>query len=268
MSLGKGAAFAALGAVVGLAVWLSLIRLTGWSLWVLAPIVGGAAGFGMMRGTQMKGGVLAGVIAAGLTIAAIFAGRWVVVSQFVQDRLAITEDDAREAVTHEVAAELEAREIEVLDEEGDYNDEVRYKAHKRWEAMSDHDREMMIAQMQEESEQAAVVLTPLTLLFDFGLFGTMCAALAAGTAFKTASMRLEDALVGKGMASAGEATAMAASMRREDAGLSPVSRDEGEAETSGAGSVFGAGWRPPPIKDDVKPIRAKSAGPEAPREAA
>src|SRR5204863_429377 len=53
---GKGLAFAAAGAALGALIWGGLVMLTGWNLWFLAPVIGVAAGFGMMCGTQMRGG--------------------------------------------------------------------------------------------------------------------------------------------------------------------------------------------------------------------
>ena len=199
MQLRNGLVLSALGALTGAVVWVILIKLTGWNLWILAPIVGGAAGYGMMRGTQMKGGIPAGAAAAACTLVAIFAARYLVVSSEVQQLVAVDSDDALSALREEVANEWVEKDIEVYDEEeGDFLPEVYAKAEQRWEAMSAFEQDEYLAKFRPESEQAAAFFTPLALLFDFGIFGTSFAAMSAGTAFKTGSITLEQALVQEG----------------------------------------------------------------------
>ncbi len=225
MNLGKGLAFSAVGALAGAVVWIILVKITGWSLWVLAPIVGGAAGFGMMRATQMKGGPVAGVGAAAMTLVAIFGARYFIVSQDVQARLAVSEDDAYAMLVGDVAERMEQRGLEVYDDDGEYVTAVRRKAKEVWSEMSELERSQYAAARQRESDEAAGMLTPLGLLFDFGIFGTICAALAAGTAFKTGSAKLEDTLVERGLAAGGEdAAGLAAKMRSEDSPASSAGR--------------------------------------------
>lgn len=115
--LGKGFTFAVVGAVVGALVWFVIIEFTGWSLWVLAPIVGGAAGYGMMRGTQMRGGFPAGVLAAGLTLFAIFGVRFIVVNNEIQSHLAVSEENVINEIAYGVAEEWEEEGYEVWDEQ-------------------------------------------------------------------------------------------------------------------------------------------------------
>lgn len=213
MSLSKGLAFSAVGALAGAVLWIVVIRLSGWSLWVLAPIVGGAAGFGMMKATQMKGGAPAGALAAVITLVAIFGARYFVVSEIVHEHLAMSGEEAYGVLTEEIARDMAAEGQEVFDDEGEYTNKVQRRAYDTWMEMSEEDRHKFIASRQGETDAAASVLTPLGLLFDFGIFGTICAVLAAGTAFKTGSMRLEDALVEKGLAEVGGAEALAEHLR-------------------------------------------------------
>ena len=216
MNLAKGLTFSAVGAIAGSVVWILAIKLSGWNLWVLAPIVGGAAGFGMMRGTQMKGGAPAGMIAAALTLVAIFGARYFIVTQEVEGKTAVSEEQALVHLTEDAAAAMDKRGIPTLDENGDYTPRVQRKAADAWEQMVPYEREQYIASLREQNRAAAGVLTPLGLLFDFGIFGTICSLLAAGTALKTGSMRLEKALVERGLSSEEKAPGLASKMRAED----------------------------------------------------
>lgn len=232
--MGKGFAYAAVGAVIGAVVWAILIRVTGSDLWILAPIVGGCAGFGMMRGTQMRGGLPAGVLAAGLTLAAILATRYIVVSGDVEDQLAFDEAEIVDEFAYEVADEWAGEGYEVYDEEGDFLPAVYEEAQERWAAMSDAAQREYITALEGQSDEMAAVLTPLGLLFDFGIFGTICAALAAGCAFKTASITLEEALVDRGHAvDADDAQALATDLRGAGAARERLNQAASEAGEAG-----------------------------------
>jgi hypothetical protein len=264
MPLGKGFAFSALGALIAAIIWVLLIKVTDWNLWILAPVVGGAAGYGMMRGTQMKGGIPAGIAAAAFTLIAIFGARYFVVSGEIKELAAVDSEDAMGYLVEEVAEEWAANEIEVYsEEEGDYLPEVYASAQERWDSMSQLDQQEYIAGFEGESEQAAAILTPFALLFDFGIFGTLFAAISAGSAFKLGSITLEEALVQEGHAAdAASAGAAAARLRAgEELNDAPVS----------TGSSF---WtRPLPPGEDGPNLRpAQQAditpGPKLHREAA
>ncbi len=219
--MGRGFAFAAVGAAIGAVVWVVVIQLTGISLWILAPIVGGAAGFGMMRGTQMRGGQPAGVLAAGMTLLAILGARYYVAASEVNDHLTYDESEVADAIASEVADEWLDAGYEVYDdEEEDYLPAVYEEAASRWTSMSPAEQRQYVAALEQNMGEAAEVLTPLWLLFDFGIFGTVCAFLAAGTAFKTASITLEQALIERGHASdPDEAVQVASNLRATDAGF-------------------------------------------------
>ncbi|GMV27055.1 MAG: hypothetical protein AMXMBFR58_30860 [Phycisphaerae bacterium] len=217
MSIAKGLIYSAIGAAIASAAWVGLIRATDFSLWIFAPVVGGAAGYGMMRATRMRGGIAAGAVAAVIALAGIFGVRYYVASTTVDEYLTVTEEDALETIASEVATELEEQDISPYDDEGDYISTVYETAEQRWAALGESEQHEFLAALESESqpESTAAVLTPLALLFDFGIFGTIFAALAAGTAFKTASMTLEQALMQKGF-DAEEAQRQAAAMRNED----------------------------------------------------
>lgn len=263
MPLGKGFGFSALGALIGAVVCVILITLTGWNLWILAPIVGGAAGYGMMRGTQMKGGVPAGIAAAACTLVAIFGARYFVVSAEVEEFARVDHEDAVGMLAEDVANEWAEKDIEVYSEESeDYLPEVYAAAQQRWDGMSAFEQDEYLAQFEPESEQAAAFMTPFALLFDFGIFGTLFAAISAGSAFKLGSITLEEALVQEGhVVEADAAKEMASKLRAGDEIVEPVS----------TGASF---WtRPlPPAEDSPNPRPAQQAevtpGPNLHREAA
>lgn len=236
MNLGKGLGFGAVGALVGAVVWIALIKATGWNLWILAPVVGGVAGYGMMRATQMKGGAPAGALAAAVTIAAIFGARYYIVTQDVDARSAVTEEEALDHLTNEVAQEMDKRGIPTMDENGEYRPRVRKKAEEAWSQFVDFEREQYIAGLRQQNREALGVLTPLGLLFDFGIFGTICTALAAGTAFKTGGAKLERELVERGMATEDTVADVASKMRA------------GETVSSSGG------WRLPEQRAEERPL--------------
>ncbi|MGE3107682.1 MAG: hypothetical protein AB7O77_04930 [Phycisphaerales bacterium] len=214
MSLGKGLAFSALGALAGAIVWAILIQVSGWGLWLLAPAIGGAAGLGMMKATQMRGGVPAGVLAGAVAFIAIFGTRAFVVNSFVDEHLTATEDDAINAIAAGVAEEYESSDLEAYDEEGEYSAAVYAAAVGRWNDMTGDEQADYIAGMQQENDTAQAVLTPLALVFDFGIFGSLCTFLSVATAFKTGSMTLEAALIEKGhVGNDADAATMAAHLR-------------------------------------------------------
>jgi hypothetical protein len=208
---GKGLAFSALGAVIAAGLWVVLIELSGWNLWVLAPAVGGAAGYGMMRATQMRGGFVPGAVAAACTVVAISGARYYVVGQWVEEQV---QESAFEHVLESAAAAEEAAEGEVWDDDGEYTPAVHARAQAAWDAMTTPEREELIAAVRSEQGYEGA-LTGVGLLFDFGLFGLICTGLAAGTAFKTGSVTLERALEDKGV-EAQEVAATAARLREED----------------------------------------------------
>lgn len=213
MNPAKCLGFSVVGALAAAVLWIILVKVTGMNLWLLAPVVGGAAGYGMMRATKMRGGMPAGVGAAAVTLVAIFGARYFIVSQDVQQMFTISEEDAYAAFTDYVAEDMARQGHEVHDGDGDYVHRVQQTAYDNWMGMSDDERLRYMASVQQESNAAAGSFTPIGLLFDFGIFGTICTVLSMGTALKTGSVKLEDVLAEKGLAGSGDASALAAHLR-------------------------------------------------------
>jgi hypothetical protein len=236
MNLGKGLGLSAIGAAAGAVVWIVLMKITGMGLWFLAPIVGGAAGYGMMRGTQMRGGFVAGVGAALITVVAIAGARFYIVSEEVQAKTAVTEEDAVAQLTQEIAADMSRRRIPTLNEDGEYRASVRKRAADKWLEMSDQERSNYMGAREEQNRAASSVMSVVALIFDFGVFGWVFVALSASASFKIGSTVVAKAAAEKEAANK-DAAKLAAKMREEDAG------------TSSAG-----GWRLPTAAGNDRPV--------------
>lgn len=214
MSLSKGFVLSILGGALAAAVWVGIIMATGWNAWLICPIVGGGAGLGMMWGTKMRGGLEAGLLAAVAALACIGAARYIVISDALSDLTEASESDMIEDLAWTVAAEWEAEGYEVMDDDEDLLPAVYSEAERRWFMMTGAEREEALTAAQAEGDEFAAAATPWAMLFDFGIFGTVCTCLTLGTAFKTGSTTLEAALVQKGKASSStEAAALAERLR-------------------------------------------------------
>src|SRR6185369_8502438 len=117
MPKGKGFAFAAAGALIGAFIWGALSMFIGWDLWILAPIVGGVAGLGMMYGTQARGGTPQGLGAAAFTVLAIFGARYFVVARSTQTRL---EREAVDNMIAQVAMDMQKHDGDVYNDAGEF----------------------------------------------------------------------------------------------------------------------------------------------------
>ncbi len=203
MSLVNGTLGALLGAAVGAAVWTGISWLTGWNLGILAPIVGGAAGFGMGMGNQGRGGATAGIIAAALTIAGVLASRCMLseleYSDFADEMATISEEDAQDRLAWEVMDRMisNGETLSESDDDESFPPEVESQAAQLWDQMDDQERAEFIAAMTDESramtDDAAGVGTFIFFLLNMGLFGWIFTALAAGTAFRIASTEIRHA---------------------------------------------------------------------------
>jgi hypothetical protein len=197
MSLAHGTLGATAGALIGATVWTAISYLTGWNLGILAPIVGGCAGFGMGMGNKGKGGVEAGVLAATLTVLAVLGSRYALsqmeYADFNAEMAEVTEEDARDRLAWEIMDRYLEDGVELSEPEDDesYPPEVEAKLAIVWGGMDEVERHDFMKAMSQESlafgEEHAEVGTFIFFLLNMGLFGWVFMVLAACTAYKTAS---------------------------------------------------------------------------------
>jgi hypothetical protein len=229
----RGLFVSAICAAIAAAVWIALITVTGWSLWLLAPLVGGAAGYGMMRATQMRGGVSAGVVAVLVTFVTLFASRFYVISAAVDDVLAVNEETAIEHIAFDVVNDWHPQGLQVHDDNGDLHPAVLAEARKRWDNMWPDDRHAMMQSLEGDRSAVSVWLTPVALFVDFGIIGSIMVVLTCITAYKTGSRVLEEVLVEQGHAGSVEsAGAVAARLRAGETVAAPGQAQQQPADVS------------------------------------
>jgi hypothetical protein len=203
MSIGRGLGVSVLAAAVGAGAWVGLYAATGWSVGVLAIVIGGLAGWGMAAGNRGRGGAAAGVLAAVVVLVGVCAARvgvaqlWA--AEMLSEDMAVTEEDAEMAFAPEIYAQFEADEIEMSEPEDDaeYPPEVMAAAARRWRLMGDLEREEFIAALQAQRQQEAATAEPmlmgLAFVFSFGIGGLVCLGLGMSTAYKIGSTVVEKA---------------------------------------------------------------------------
>jgi hypothetical protein len=210
MLSGKSLAFSAVGALAPALVWFVLMWLTGWSLWLLAPIVGAGAAYGMIRATQMGGGRTAGLSAAGIAVVVILTARSLFVGHWVSTQV---EDLALASLTSALAAEMEARNERAFEGNRRFKPEVRQRATETWKALPKDQRAEYLSAIRKEYAEFEGWPTGLRRVFHVGLAGLVVIGLAGLGAFRLASLSLEEALVQRGLADAATTELVAAQMR-------------------------------------------------------
>jgi hypothetical protein len=174
MHVGKGLFFSVISAAVAAGLWCGLIAATGWGLWLAAPLIGLAAGLGMSCYGAQKSNGAGKALAAITAVLAIVVVRFFAVSTSVTEHLTLTEDDVLGHVASRVASELEAEGVDDLyTADGDFSPAVYSRAQRRWSQMPETEQDALIAQLQANADGAAAILTPLALVVDFGIFGSL-----------------------------------------------------------------------------------------------
>lgn len=192
MSLAKGVLGALVGGAIGGAIWAGAAYFSGWELSLLAIVVGGAAGFGMGMGNKGRGGAMAGVLAACVTVACIFGAKFGMAElraeKMIESTPGVTEEDARTALMDSVYAEFEDEGMDMTEPQdaAGYPPEVWNEADRRWHAMSPREHETFRAGLEMEKLAGVEQASGLR----FGIFDIVCLVLAISTAFKTASTRV------------------------------------------------------------------------------
>ncbi len=196
--------------ILGAAIWATLSYSSGWELGYLAWAIGLAVGAAVRFGQRGRGGLVAGAIAAGITLFAISAGKAASVVLLEEagaeseiqaasgDLLSLEEPEliisylADEVVLEHLARDEDVRWPDGVDPcfvraESDYPPEVWSEAAARWDAMDAPSRTAYIERIRAESGQAAVAKpAPSTwarLRSSFGPLDLVCFVLALASAF-------------------------------------------------------------------------------------
>ncbi|MEM7756118.1 MAG: hypothetical protein AAF297_10845 [Planctomycetota bacterium] len=205
---------AGIGGLLGAGIWAAVAHFlhveSGWIAWG----VGGLCGMGVAVATSGGGGMLGGVLAAVVAIAAIGGGKYWAVSivvdqgeaefvEVVQDTMAmVTDEDMKGLVTDEIASEWEASGRTVDWKDGASLDTAMYPIHypqdlieagtARYDAMSTAELDQMREDWADEIIAAVhgVALDSKMQGFEsmWNLFDVIFVLLAVATAFKIGSV--------------------------------------------------------------------------------
>lgn len=190
----KGFLLSILAVAAAALIWHVLIGMSGWSLWLLAPFVGLAAGMGMSGGGKVKAGVASKLCAVAFTLVAIVGVRIGAVNRFMAETYAVTDETAVESMAASIAEQMSAQgEENVYTIDGDFSPHIYAAAQSQWDDMLATDKSNYIRSLEDEHQEAAAFLSPFVLLFDFGIFGSIWTIVSCTTAFSVAG-RVDPAL--------------------------------------------------------------------------
>ncbi len=197
---------AILCSVVAAVVVSGLLTLASWAtgatLMFLAPIVGCAAGLGLLGGggpsVRRSSPLLRGVTAAAITLVAILGGRvvlgWLDAGRWAERLAEVSHDDLESELAGRIAAEaIERGELEEEFEE--YPDWVLDEARDRLAAMDEDEVAALTQELHGESEEALSEVAPILIviqtLVNIGFLGVACIGLALGTAYRVGGQECE-----------------------------------------------------------------------------
>lgn len=209
----RGVIGGTIGGVVGAAVWAGVVYFTGYEIGWIAWGLGALVGFLFARGCPV-GGSMAGILAAGITIASIGLGKYTAVELTIQQELGTEEEVIEEFMAEvsndefvisyladEVIAERvdrgeviqwpEDADPETASAAADYPPAIWAEAAQIWEAMSPQDREVYRAELAEtvtaNIQEFYGSIAGYGFLGSFGLMDLLFFGLAIVTAFQIAS---------------------------------------------------------------------------------
>lgn len=206
MSMARGAAYSFACAAAGSAVWAGISIAADMRLGLLGIIVGGLAGFGMGMGSRGRGGVGAGLSAAAIALVTILLSHGFVANhaaaRMVEEHRVSAEEFALNNIAMDVQSEMEESGAELTESEDEFPPEVMTRAHRRWNALSEDERQQRLDeadQMQRAGSAVATgALTVVTFLVDLGLFGFVFVGLGMVTAYKIGASRASKVAVDVG----------------------------------------------------------------------
>jgi phosphate/sulfate permease len=191
--MGRGLAMAVLGGVVGAAVWGAVAYWTGWSIGLLAVLVGALVGLGMQWGIRQKGSIGTGMACAAIALVSIVCAKLVVAQALAQDLVQeaanVSEADAIDQYASEVydAYEATGRYMGESNSSG-WPSEVYAEAERLWEETPEHEREEYMAALSRDSvrdaEEGKIAASLMLFVFSFGPVNLIILAVGVVTAYR------------------------------------------------------------------------------------
>lgn len=202
------------GGAIGAGAWGLIAYLTGFEIGWVAVGVGFVTGVGVAIGTKGRGGVMAGIFAAIISLVAVAGGKFFAVEMAAQKytkssefkneiaSIELTEEGMISYVADLVVADKTSRNetinwpagvtADTASEENDYPPELWKDAEARWVALDDATKEQYRLDVRRRMEEAATVLVNTLGAADvfvesFSLFDVLWAFLAVGAAFRAGS---------------------------------------------------------------------------------
>ncbi len=193
--MGRGLLGALAGAMAGAAAWAAVAFFLGLEAGMLAVAVGALAGLGMAWGTDRRGRMGAGVLAAVVAMLGIFVGKFMgahfTAQAWAQEHASyLSGDPAQLGLCVSVMAELSERGVEFSCPTGYslFPPEVLREVERRWAVMSPSER------MEYSTKEAAAIQSGLATMTSvmaffgsFGVFDLLWFPLAMVGAYKFGS---------------------------------------------------------------------------------
>ncbi|HEX2838854.1 MAG TPA: hypothetical protein VHN77_12100 [Phycisphaerales bacterium] len=193
--MGRGLGLAVLGGVVGALIWGAIAYFTGWSIGIIALIVGTLVGVGMQVGIKGRGTVGTGLAAAAIALASIIAAKFVVAQavagDWVEKASQVSEEDAIDQYASEVYDAFEATGQYMSDPEdaGLWPPEVMAEAERLWEETPQHERDEYMAAISRDAardaEEGRFGAGLLLFVVSFGPINLIILGVAIATAYRT-----------------------------------------------------------------------------------
>jgi hypothetical protein len=166
----KAAGAALLGALIGAGIWAGITYATNREVGFIAWGIGGLVGLAVRYAAQESEGPKFGVLAAGVAILAIVAGKFLAVSLLVSsinigDNIQVTDQDMIVQQADEICKDRQAKgkrvnfpagmALEKAHKREDYPTDVWQEATKKWNALGPAEQQRLIAEEKKEIEQFA-----------------------------------------------------------------------------------------------------------------
>lgn len=193
--MGRGLGLAVLGGVVGALIWGAIAYFTGWSIGLIALLVGTLVGLGMQLGIKGRGTVGTGLAAAAVALASIVAAKFVVAQavagDWVEKASQVSEDDAIDQYASEVydAFEATGQYMSEPADAGLWPPEVMTEAHRLWDETPQNERDEYMAAISRDAardaEEGRFGAGLLLFVVSFGPINLIILCVAIAAAYRT-----------------------------------------------------------------------------------